>query len=272
MLMMADHRLVGATAGHRIQVADCTLADAGASRMEGWTTEIYNRPSVILSSQDRWEIRLRELEMFVNKHGRPPRERGLSTWLDAQDAALRGQRLPMHRFQKLLESSTPIRCRVEGWQTVDAGVRFRQKCNELGEYVQLHRRLPDLERRQVGSSSWKLAKWLAHVRGGNIRLDANKMKLLQEVHPLVKAELQKWQDAPRFQQSKWEQRFGQLCGFVLASGRIPKGGGETKFERSCYDWLGIQSRKLSAGCLPDEMTKRLRNAHPLIAAYIDAFA
>ena len=33
-LMMADHRLVAATAEHRIQVADCTLADAGASMME----------------------------------------------------------------------------------------------------------------------------------------------------------------------------------------------------------------------------------------------
>ena len=42
-LMMADHRLVGAAAGHRIDVADCMWADAGASMMEGWTAEIYSR-------------------------------------------------------------------------------------------------------------------------------------------------------------------------------------------------------------------------------------
>ena len=79
-LMLADHRLVGASAGHRIQVADCTLVDVGASRMEGWTTEIYHQLSVILSGDDRWEIRFRELEMFVNKHGRLPRRTSESSY------------------------------------------------------------------------------------------------------------------------------------------------------------------------------------------------
>ena len=109
-LMLADHRIVGATAGHRIQVADCTLADAGASMIKGWTTEIYNRLSVILSGQDHWETRFKELEAFVDQHGRLPRrhhksphyERALNTWLNNQCFAVRKQRLPLHRFQKLM--------------------------------------------------------------------------------------------------------------------------------------------------------------------------
>ena len=270
-LTMADHRLFGATAGYRIQVADCTLADAGASLMEGWTTEIYTRLSVILSGYDRWETRLSDLEAFVGEHGRLPRrqgkshyERSLNFWLNSQCAAFRQRRLVLHRLQKLLSASSPlIRRRAEGWQTGDTDGFFMERCNELSEYVQLHHSLPDSPKSQ------KLAKWWANLRIGSIRLDAGKMKLLQEVHPLVKAESQKWQDAPRLQRSKWEQRFGQPYGFVGATGRLPKSCGQKELERSCYTWLRTQCRKLLAGCLPEDMAQRLRNAHPLIAAKVD---
>ena len=277
-LMMADHRIVGATAGHRIQVADCTLADAGVKMIEGWKTEIYNRLSSILSWEDHWEIRFRELEAFVDKHGKLPLrqcdsryERSLGTWLHSQNAAFRKQRLPLHRFQKLQASSLLIRRRVEGWQ-MGAHGRFRQRCYELAEYVQLHHKLPDLTGHRIGSKSQKLAKWVANVRIGNIRRDAGNMKLLQEVHPLVKAEVQKWQNAPRLQRSTWERKLGQLSRFVLATERLPKSGAKGKAEKACYQWLRAQFRKIVAGCLPADMAKRLQNAHPLIAAYVDASA
>ena len=279
-LMIADHRLVGATAGHRIQVADCTLADAGASMMEGWTTEIYNRLSVLLSGEDPWETRLKELEMFANRHGRLPVqqshshfEKRLGTWLNTQSTALRKQRLPPHRYQKLLASSPLIRRRVEGWQMGGAGGKcFRRRCYELRQYVQLHHRLPDLRGHWIGSKSQKLAKWLANFRAGNTGLDAGKMKLLQEVHPFVKAELQKWRNAPQPRRSPWERKFGQLCKFVFATGRLPKTSKKRKAETSWYNWLRAQCRKLLAGYLPEDMAQRLRNAHPLIAAYVDTSA
>ena len=254
-LTMADHRLFRAIAGYRIQVADCTLADAGAGMMEGWTTEIYTRLSVILSGYDRWETRLSDLEAFVGEHGRLPRrqcespyERSLSLWLNGQCTAFTQQRLLLHKFQKLLSASPLIRRRVEGWQTGDTDGLFMERCNELREYVQLHHRLPDLANHRVGSSPWKLAKWVANVRVASIRLDAGKMQMLQEVHPLVKAEVQKWQNAPRLQQCKWERKFGQLSRFVLATGRLPKSGGKSKAERGCYQWLRAQFRKILDAC------------------------
>ena len=145
----------------------------------------------------------------------------------------------------------------------DADERFRKRCNELGEYGQLHHRLP---------TSGKLAKWLADVRRGNIRLGPDRIKMLQEVDPIVKAELQKWKDAPQLNRPQWERRLGQLSRFVLATSRLPKGCMERTVERGCYDWLGLQCRKLLAGYLPDDLVQRLRNAHPLIAAHIDASA
>ena len=190
-------------------------------------------------------------------------EKMLAIWVDTQCTAVRRQRLSLHRFQKLLASSPLIRRRAAGWQMGGGHGRFRQRCDELRQYVQLNYRLPD---------SGKLAAWLSHVRGGNFRLGPDRIKILQEVHPLVKAELQKWQNAPRLQRPQWERKFDQLCRFVYATGCLPKGRGERELEKSSYDWLQIQCRKLLAGCLPDEMTQRLRNAHPLIAAYVDASA
>ena len=114
-LMLADHRLVGAAAGRRIQVADCTLADAGAGMMEGWTAEIYSRLYLMLSQEEPWETRFRELEMFANRNGRLPfcksdshYEGTLGRWLDSQCTAFRRQRLPLHRFQKLMSASSSL--------------------------------------------------------------------------------------------------------------------------------------------------------------------
>ena len=279
-LMQADHRIVGATAGHRIQVADCTLSDAGAKLMEGWTTEIYNRLSSILSWEDQWEIRFRELEAFADQHGRLPRrhhksryERALGTWLNNQGFAFRQQRLPLHRFQKLMTASSPlIGRRAKGWETGDTDGLFQETCNRLREYVQLHSRMPEMTGHEFGSSSWKLARWMLHLRAGIIKTGPHKMEMLQGVHPLVKAEVQKWQNAPRLFRPQWERKFDQLCRFVYATGCLPKGRGERELEKSSYDWLRIQCRKLLAGYLPEDMAQRLRNAHPLISAYVDTSA
>ena len=278
-LMIADYRLVGAAAGHRIQVADCTLADAGAGMMEGWTAEIHSRLSAILSWEDHWETRLKEVEMFANKHGRLPLrkcdshyENALGRWLDNQGSAFRQQRLPLHRLQQLLSaSSILIRRRTAGWQTGDPDGRFRTRCQELRAYVQLHKRLPKRTCHQITSLSGKLAQWLENVKGGAITLSPSKQEMLQETHPSVKAALQKWKDGPRIHRSRWEQKFNELSMFVTAVGHLPKRRGEGAVERSCYQWLRVQCRRVLSGYLPDEMIQQLWNAHPLIAARIETF-
>ena len=278
-LMIADHRLVGAAAGHRIQIADCTLADAAASMTEGWATEIYSWLSAVLSREDHWEARLKEVEMFANKHRRLPirksdshYENALGTWLDSQGTAFRKQRLPLHRLQQLLSaSSILIRRRAAGWQIGDPDGRFSERCQELRAYVQLHKRLPKKTRHQIRSSSWKLAQWLESVRRGAITLSLSKQEMLQETHPLVKAALQKWKDAYRIDRPRWEQKLNELSMFVTAVGRLPKCRGGGAVERRHYQWLRVQCRRVLAAYLPNEMTQRLQNAHPAIAAHIEKF-
>ena len=166
-------------------------------------------------------------------------------------------------------SSSLIRRRAEGWQTGDPDGRFRDRCQELRVYVELHKRLPKKTRHQITSSSWKLAEWVENVRQGVIMLSPSKQEMLEETHPLVKAVLQKWKDAPRLHQSRWEQKLSELSMFVSAMGRLPRFSGGEDFERGYYQWLIIQRRRLLSGYLPDEMAQRLRKADALIAAYVE---
>lgn len=245
--------------------------------MEGWKTEIYSRLSTILSWEDHWEIRFRELELFVSKHGRLPTrkcdskwERALGTWLDTQGTTFREQTLLSHRFQKLVSASSPLtRQRAEGWQTGDSDGRFRRRCQELRAYVQLHQRLPTYAGLRTASRPWKLAQWVAGLRSGHIELSSNKVRMLQETHPLVKAALLKWKDAPGLIRSRWDRQFTELSMFVSATGRLPTGRAESKVERRCYQWFRVQCRRVFSRYLPHEMTQRLRNAHPLIAAHVE---
>ena len=210
--------------------------------------------------------------MFANRNGRLPickydshYERTLGTWLKNQCNAFKCQRLPLHRLQQLLSASSRlIRRRAEGWQTGDPDGRFSERCQEVRAYVQLYQRLPKKD--QITSSSWKLAQWLESVRHGAITVSPSKQEMLQETHPLVKAALQKWKDASRIHRSRWEQKLNELSMFVTAVGRLPKFSGGEDLERSCCQWLRLQCRRVLSGYLPDEMTQRLRNAHPLHSA------
>ena len=134
--------------------------------------------------------------------------------------------------------------------------------------MQLHQRLPTYAGLRTPSRHWKLAQWVAGLRSGTIELSSNKVRMLQETHPLVKAALQKWKDAPRIHRSRWEQKFNELSMFVTAVGRLPKCRGGGAVERRCYQWLGLQCRRVLSGYLPDQ---GLQNAHPLIAAHIETF-
>ena len=272
-LMLADHRLINATAGHRIQVADCTLED-GATMIEGLTGDIYSQLSVILSHGDHWEICMRDLEMFVQSNGRLPRrsskdsgEKRLSIWLNDQNPRVKTCSIPLHRLQRLLfASSSLIRRRVQGWQTGDSDGHFGEKCKELRQYVQINHCMP----KETDASCKTLAAWLANLRNSAGLLSLDKKKMLEELHPLVKAEIQTWWKAPpAHRMPLWECQFGQLSGFVSTTGRLPKSTGAS-LERRCYNWLNVVRRKLLAGYLPAELIQRLQSSHPLIAAYIDA--
>ena len=277
-LMAADHRLIGAAAGHRIQVADCTLANSGAVFIKGALSEIHSQLSKILFQEDEWEIRLQNLEAFADKNSRLPssaaeddyEERSLGVWLSNQGLQLKAQRLPMQRLQKLLASSPLIRQRAEGWQTGDTDGRFGEKCQALRGYLHLHHKFPK-RGSQWDASSRTLAVWLANLRRNIGILSLERKNMLQDVHPLVKAKLENWQESPRtLNITRWEKRFDELSRFVWRMRRLPSGRADSRVERGCHSWLQVERKRFLAGQLPEELLQRFRNSHPLLSAFIDA--
>ena len=69
-LVQADHRLIRADAGHRIQIVDCSLGLEGELGVDGFIKEVYGRLDAVLSQRDGWETRFRELEAFAEENGK----------------------------------------------------------------------------------------------------------------------------------------------------------------------------------------------------------
>ncbi|CAK9068627.1 unnamed protein product [Durusdinium trenchii] len=269
-LVQADHRWIGADAGHRIQIVDCSLGLEGELGVDGFIKEVYGRLDAVLSQRDGWETRFRELEAFVEENGRLPRRRRaasdddeivLSNWLRTQGSRVTSQQMPAHRLQRLLNArSDLVRRRAEGWMAGGLVGRFQRKCRELKEYIEMNGKLPTKTQTKRKSSSYQLAKWLQNVRTSGAHVIPKRRKMLEEVHPLVKELLQKRDNSPfKINRVKWERQLEKVLHIVEKHRRLPK----MKTERTEYKWLWMQLRRLDT--LPPELAKRLRGSHPLVA-------
>ena len=267
-LVQADHRLIGAHAGHRIQIVDCSLGLEGELGVGEFIGYVHSRLDAVLSRKDPWETRFRELEAFVEENWRLPRCWGavsdraeivLSNWLRTQGSRVTLQQMPAHQLQRLLNATSHlIRRRAEGWMAGGLVGRFQQKCQELKEFIEMNGKLPTETRTKGDSSGPRLTKWLRKVRTNGVLHE--RRKTLEEVHPFVKELLQKWDDSPlKIDLAPWEEELEKVLHTVKKHGRLPK----AKTERPEYGWLWTQLRRLDA--LPPELAKRLRGSHPLIA-------
>ena len=272
-LVQADHRLIGAAAGQRIQVVDCSLGLEGELGLGGFMQEVYGRLNVVLSQADPWETRLREFEAFVDKHGRFPHwsgnssfaEKVLSYWWRNQGTLITKQKMPAHKHQRLLNTTSPIiRDRVQRWMTLDFKGIFKRRCEELKQYIKNNCKIPS-QRVKQSVSSYRLAAWFDGLRQNLVYTNPKKRTILEEVHPLVSDRLQKWDRSPvKVDRSSWEDRLNKVLRIVYAHGRLPKKSSEP----SSYNWLRTQINRFFQGLLPPELAERLHGSHSLIAAQI----
>ena len=275
-LMVADHRLVGTIAAHRIQVVDCRIGLEGVLGRDSLVEGTYEHLATILSHSDQWELKFRRLQDFVEEWGRLPRiygtsaaERVLSHWFKNQGTLVRQGQLQSHQMQSLqAASATPIKQRVATWLSGENHATiFQQRCRELKDYVQKHKQIPKvaLSARSADRESQRVAKWLGNNRQRSQQglLSPNQRKALQEVHPLIAALLDRWDATPlQIVSRRWEVQLKKLTDFVLKHGDLPSAN--FKY-RPLYRWLRDQLYRLSAGKLPAEFIAKLQDAHPLIA-------
>ena len=270
-LMQADERLIGSSAGHRIQVVDCRIGVAGEVGTHVATNAIYGRLTALLRQTDPWEVRFESLEEFVRMYQRLPRqackdrfEESLGWWFPTQHKALKSGRLPAHRLQRLQSTSVAlIQQRVGKWLAGGYEAIFRQRCQDLRRYIQKHNQLPthcssDPETRKLGV-------WLRNLRHRVPRSRVKDINLLKAVHPLVERLFQWDTDPLKIQETLWSRKLEELSIFVDRHGRLPSQHRTQKSESRKYQWLRHQLSRICAGSLPEKFVTALQDAHPLLS-------
>ena len=269
-LMKADQRLLGSSAGHRIQVVDCRIGVAGEVGMDAATNAIYGRLTALLRQTDPWQVRFETLEEFVRLYRKLPRqcakdsfEASLGNWWLNQHRELKFGRLPAHRLQKLQSASSAlIRQRVGKWLTGGSEAIFKQRCQDLRRHIETHKQLPS--RTSPDPDIRKLGNWLWSKRRGS-QSRAKEIKILEAIHPLVEGLFQ-WDMRPlQIRKERWSKQFEELSAFVCQHGRLPLKNRVSKSEHSLYSWLYVQRTRIWIGILSQEFVASLRDAHPLLS-------
>ena len=271
-LMQADERLIGSSAGHRIQVVDCRIGVAGEVGMDATTNAIYGRLSALLMCTDPWQVRFESLEEFVRLYRRLPLRRAkdsfeasLSNFLSKQRSDFISGRLAAHRLQRLQSTSVAlIQQRVVKWLAGSRGDFFGQRCQDLQRHIQVHHQLPSRSSRDPEAR--KLCYWLWNLRASSPGLGVKEISALKAVHPLVK-QLFQWDTYPlKIRETRWCRKLEELSTFVYQHGRLPAQSKTSKsVERRLYRWLWNQRSRIWTGNLPEKLDAALRDAHPLIS-------
>ena len=272
-LMQADERLIGSSAGHRIQVVDCRIGVAGEVGMDAVTNAIYGRLTAFLRQMDPWEVRFERLEEFVRMYQRLPRQRSknsfeasLGIWLSSQQTSLKFGRFPAVRLQTLQSTQVAlIRQRVGKWLVGGREAIFKQRCQDLRTHMQKHNQLPS--RSSSDPETRQLCTWLKNLRRSPPRSRIKEINALKALHPLVKQRL-KWDTYPlKIQETLWSRKLEELSTFkfVYQHRRLPSQYRTSKSEGRLYDWLWRQKSRIWTGNLPEKFVAALQDAHPLLS-------
>ncbi|CAJ1419463.1 unnamed protein product [Effrenium voratum] len=270
-LVRADHRLfgLGRPLGQRVQVVDCSRAWRKVVCINEVTDTIFAELAAVLRKQDLWDLRFRDLERFISKHGRLPREtarrceaRSLCFWLQNQGAKVRSQQMLPHRLHRFLNATSPlIRKRVQVWMDLRRPT-FERKCEELREYILANGTLPSFSRKHGFAAEYNLAAWLRRQTRGISIMEPMKWKMLEDIHPLVKAKLHSESTSIALVNVEvWQARLRELLGFVARERRLP----QKLREGGLYKWLLLQRRRFRYGKLPSGLALQLQKSHWLIA-------
>ena len=270
-LIRADERLIGSSAGHRIQVVDCRIGVAGEVGMDVATSAIYGRLTALLMQTDPWEVRFERFEEFVCMYQRLPRQHGkdsfeatLASWWSNQNINLKLGGLPAHRLQRLQSSPvTLIRQRVRRWLAGGHEAIFRQRCQDLRRHMQKYNQLPSQS--SPDPETRKLCSWLWSKRRSGARLRVKDINLLKAVHPLVEPLFQ-WDMHPlKINEIVWSRKLEELSTFVFQHGRLPRAFRTSRSESRLYHWLWRQRSRIWTSNLPEKFLTSLQDAHPLLS-------
>jgi len=125
-----------------------------------------------------------------------------------------------------------------------------------------------------------LGFWLDRQK---MRLDSGMMSgtqvaALHKAHPLLAERLERWRRIGRRIPKQvigvvpWEDRFQQLCTFIVRTERLPKTQAVDPEERLLATFVGTQRVRLRKGTLTSEQARAMRQAHPLLRQRLDGWS
>ncbi|CAE7745794.1 irc3 [Symbiodinium sp. CCMP2592] len=269
----ADSRFPNKDVKHlqsRLWVANCQL-------LQGVLPEVLVRSlqyslALILQQHDPWEVRLREVDDFVQDHGRLPREstdvlteKALAVWLRTSGYRVRRHGLSAAKMQKLLNVSSPeFRARVARW--LDPETRFQKFLKELREFVRAQRRMPINKRKERVQGEYGLAQRLNGFVGFRRKDRERRLELLNKQGPLV----EKWvasrraRKPPQVYERRWKPQLKKLVDFLDAHGRMPRSGHVS--ERAMCVWICRQRSNFDR--LSTDLRAELVNSHSEVASFL----
>ena len=252
----------------RLSVTDCRLQQPAMQQL--LARDVLYQLASILQRRDAFDLRLQAVEKFDQDHGKLPRqqskqleERTLAVWLHNVGRTQKQQKLSAERVQKLLNSSCGrLRARAATWLEPDAYLKLWLE--ELRQFVRLHHRMPD-NRKSRPRAEQRFAKSLSKVVNPTRKNYERRLQLAEKVGPIVADWVKSWRTRKlRVHKAQWNRQCDRLLRFVEVHGRLP----QRSFEQGLYSWLLNQRRQLNH--LPDQLQAKLRDGHPVIAAFLQS--
>ncbi|CAE7240286.1 unnamed protein product [Symbiodinium microadriaticum] len=252
----------------RLWVTDCRLQQPAMQQL--LARDVLYQLALVLQQRDAFDLRLQAVEKFDQIDGRLPKqqakqleERTLGQWLHNVGYSQKQQMLSAERMHKLLNSSSSrLRARAAQWLAPSNFVKAWLE--ELQHFVREHDRMPD-NRKGRSKAERRLIRSLLDIVNPANRNYERRLQLLEKVGPIVSD----WVKSRRIrklrvQKPQWSRQFDSLLDFVEVHARLP----QARLEGALYSWLCKQRRQLDR--LPAELQAKLRDGHPVIAAFLQS--
>jgi hypothetical protein len=202
-------------------------------------------PEILQSSRKTWDVRLRELRQFQDRHGRFPNragdnatERALGGWVikwRAKRESLTDEQVQLTlRLLPGFWEESPERTQQQLWD---------QRLHQVAQHVAKNNRLPS--QKSTDATERILGRWVSYWRGRRALLTSKQVTAIDRRVPTFWPEHES--HSPKL---AWEAKLALVADFISKNSRLPMASRED--EKTLGRWVS-KCRELSAKHSPERL-------------------